>query len=81
MAQFVVGNFAIEVFIKGHHQLIHLFLGDCEAHSLKHIMELVDFNEAILVFINLVEAISESQTSLNKNFHQVIEDFILCVFH
>lgn len=42
-------------------------------------MELVNFNVPILVFVDLVEAILEGQSTLHQNLDQMVEDFVLSV--
>lgn len=43
-------------------------------------MELVNFDVSVLIIVNLVEAVSESETTLDQNLDQMIKDFVLCVF-
>ena len=42
-------------------------------------MELVNFNVAVLVSVDLVEAVLQSDSTLNQNLHQVIKDLILSI--
>jgi hypothetical protein len=44
-------------------------------------VEFIDLNEAVFVLIDLVKAVAQSETSLDKHFDQVVEDFVLRVFH
>ena len=80
-AQLTVWKLAIKVLVEGHHQLVNLVLVDSEAHTLKHIMELIHLNVSILVLINLIKAVLQCETSLKEHLDQMIEDLILRVLH
>lgn len=42
-------------------------------------MELVNLDIAVLVIVNLVEAVHQGQASLQKHLHQVVKDLVLSV--
>ena len=44
-------------------------------------MELVYFDVAVLVVINLIEAVLQSEPSLHQDLDEVVKDFILGVLH
>ena len=44
-------------------------------------MELINLNVAVLVLINLIEAVLQCETSLEEHLDQMIEDLILRVLH
>ena len=53
--QLLVGDSAIEVVVHLPHDLVDLMLRDCEAETLKQVLELVTLYETILVRVDLVE--------------------------
>jgi len=59
-----IGDSTIKVFIHLSHQLEDLLLSDRESHTLKHVVELVYFDVVILIIIDLVKDLLQSQTSL-----------------
>ena len=77
LLELVVRYSAIEVVIHLPHQLEHLLFGDEEAHALQRLVELIHFDKLILVQVNLVEHLLESQPLLLQHLEQMVEDVVL----
>ena len=81
LTELCVWKLSIEILVKWKHKLENLVLRDGEAHAFEHVMELVHFNITVFVFINLVETVLQSESSLQQYFHQMIKDLVLGVLH
>lgn len=76
----VITDASIKVIVHGLHQLENLLLCNGETHPLKHVLKLVHFDVVVLVLVDLIKDCLQSETSLLKHFHKVVEDFILGEF-
>lgn len=64
LLELVVGDPSIEIVVHLPHELEYLLLCDEETHTFQSLMELVDLDELVLVQVDLVEHLFESQPLL-----------------
>lgn len=60
VAKLLIRDSTIEVLVDSSHHLVNLLLSDCVAEPLKHVLELFNIDETILVQINLLESFSQT---------------------
>jgi hypothetical protein len=77
LLQLIVGDPSVKVVVHLPHELKNLLLGDEEAHALERLVELVYFDELILVKIYLVEHFFQSQPFLFEHFEQMVKDVVV----
>lgn len=75
--ELVVGNPTVEIVVHLPHELEYLLLCDEETHTFQSLVELVDLDELVLVQVNLVEHLFESQPLLLEHLEQMVEDVVV----
>ena len=75
--ELVVGYPSIKVLIHLSHELEHLLLCDHESHALQSLVEFVYLDELVLVDIDLIKHLFESEAFLLEHLQKVIEDVVL----
>jgi hypothetical protein len=79
-AKLVVRNASVEVLIQPGHQVIDLSLRNCKAHPFKQIMELLNIDVVVLIYVDFFKNVLERETSLFEHLDDMVKNFVLGVF-
>jgi hypothetical protein len=68
-SEFGIADTPIEIVIHYFHKFKDLILGNCETHSLEHVVELIDLDVVVFVVVNLLKDLLEGEASLFEYLH------------